>query len=209
VTKAAAKKVAAKKTAKPVAPKTKASSSKQAAADRRHAFVEAYITNGGNATQAALTAGFAPKSAYSQGHNLLKHHETIRMLEERRKNLAQKYELTTENVLKSLAQAVHFDPRRLYNADGSLKPVHELDEDTAMALSGFEVIEMGARKDEDAPIGVTKKVKWLDKNAARDQAMKHLGLFEKDNSQANPLGDVPREALKALVLKLGGGLGRH
>jgi len=201
--------VAAKKTAKPVAPKTKASSSKQAAADRRHAFVEAYITNGGNATQAALTAGFAPKSAYSQGHNLLKHHETIRMLEERRKNLAQKYELTTENVLKSLAQAVHFDPRRLYNADGSLKPVHELDEDTAMALSGFEVIEMGARKDEDAPIGVTKKVKWLDKNAARDQAMKHLGLFEKDNSQANPLGDVPREALKALVLKLGGGLGRH
>ncbi len=209
MTKAAAKKVAAKKTAKPVAPKTKASSSKQAAADRRHAFVEAYITNGGNATQAALTAGFAPKSAYSQGHNLLKHHETIRMLEERRKNLAQKYELTTENVLKSLAQAVHFDPRRLYNADGSLKPVHELDEDTAMALSGFEVIEMGARKDEDAPIGVTKKVKWLDKNAARDQAMKHLGLFEKDNSQANPLGDVPREALKALVLKLGGGLGRH
>ncbi|MBP7483942.1 MAG: terminase small subunit [Aquabacterium sp.] len=201
--------MAAKKTAKPVAPKTKASSSKQAAADRRHAFVEAYITNGGNATQAALTAGFAPKSAYSQGHNLLKHHETIRMLEERRKNLAQKYELTTENVLKSLAQAVHFDPRRLYNADGSLKPVHELDEDTAMALSGFEVIEMGARKDEDAPIGVTKKVKWLDKNAARDQAMKHLGLFEKDNSQANPLGDVPREALKALVLKLGGGLGRH
>lgn len=209
MTKAAAKKVAAKKTAKPVAPKTKASSSKQAAADRRHAFVEAYITNGGNATQAALTAGFAPKSAYSQGHNLLKHHETIRMLEERRKNLAQKYELTTENVLKSLAQAVHFDPRRLYNADGSLKPVHELDEDTAMALSGFEVIEMGARKDEDAPIGVTKKVKWLDKNAARDQAMKHLGLFEKDNSQANHLGDVPREALKALVLKLGGGLGRH
>lgn len=209
MTKAAAKKVAAKKTAKPVAPKTKASSSKQAAADRRHAFVEAYITNGGNATQAALTAGFAPKSAYSQGHNLLKHHETIRMLEERRKNLAQKYELTTENVLKSLAQAVHFDPRRLYNADGSLKPIHELDEDTAMALSGFEVIEMGARKDEDAPIGVTKKVKWLDKNAARDQAMKHLGLFEKDNSQANPLGDVPREALKALVLKLGGGLGRH
>ncbi len=201
--------MAAKKTAKPVAPKTKASSSKQAAADRRHAFVEAYITNGGNATQAALTAGFAPKSAYSQGHNLLKHRETIRMLEERRKNLAQKYELTTENVLKSLAQAVHFDPRRLYNADGSLKPVHELDEDTAMALSGFEVIEMGARKDEDAPIGVTKKVKWLDKNAARDQAMKHLGLFEKDNSQANPLGDVPREALKALVLKLGGGLGRH
>mgnify|MGYP003440537461 FL=1 len=202
--------MAAKKTAKPVAPKTKASSSKQAAADRRHAFVEAYITNGGNATQAALTAGFAPKSAYSQGHNLLKHHETIRMLEERRKNLAQKYELTTENVLKSLAQAVHFDPRRLYNADGSLKPIHELDEDTAMALSGFEVLEeFAGRGDQREAIGFTKKVKWLDKNAARDQAMKHLGLFEKDNSQANPLGDVPREALKALVLKLGGGLGRH
>ena len=121
-----------------------------------------------------------------------------------------KLELTTESVLKSLAQAVHFDPRRLYNADGSLKPIHELDEDTAMALSGFEVLEeFAGRGDQREAIGVTKKVKWLDKNAARDQAMKHLGLFEKDNSQANPLGDVPREALKALVLKLGGGLGRH
>jgi phage terminase small subunit len=206
MTKAPAKKVAAKK----AAPKVKASSSKQAAADRRHLFVEAYMANGGNATQAALSAGFAKKSAHSQGHDALKHPETIRMLNERRKNLAQKYELTTENVLKSLAQAVHFDPRKLYKDDGSLKPIHELDEDTAMALSGFEVLEeFAGRGEQRETIGYTKKVKWLDKNAARDQAMKHLGLFKADNQQTNPLGYVPREVLKALVLKLGGGLGRH
>jgi hypothetical protein len=33
-------------------------------------------------------------------------------------------------------------PRKLYREDCSLKPVTELDDDAAMALAGFEVVEM-------------------------------------------------------------------
>ena len=99
-----------------------------------------------------------------------------------------KLELTTESVLRSLAQAVHFDPRKLYDEHGNLKPITELDDDTAMALSGVEVMEEFAGRGEKRELmGYTKKVKWLDKNAARDQAMKHLGMFREDNNQHNPL----------------------
>lgn len=42
---------------------------------RRLLFVEAYIANVYNATQAAIAAGLSEKSAYSQGHELLKHPE--------------------------------------------------------------------------------------------------------------------------------------
>jgi phage terminase small subunit len=34
-----------------------------------------------------------------------------------------------------------------------------------------------------AVVGQVKKVKLWDKNSALEKAMKHLGLFEKDNSQ--------------------------
>lgn len=110
----------------------------------------------------------------------------MQRIEQRQNELAQKLELTTESTLRSLAQAIHFDPRKLYNPDGSMKAVIDLDDDTAMALAGFEMMEEYAGRGEDrAIIGHTKKVKWLDKNAARDQANKILGLYKKDNEQPN------------------------
>lgn len=175
------------------------------AAQRRKHFAEAYLTNGGNATKAAMAVGFSPKTAHAQGSRLLKHVEIQSILQQRRTELAISYELTTEAVVKSLAQAVHFDPRKLYNTDGSLKPIHELDDDTAAALTGFEVTELTAGRGEGTvSLGVTKKVKWLDKNAAREQAMKHLGLYEQDNKQRNPLDGVSHETLKLIAEKLGG-----
>lgn len=193
-----AKKTAAKK-------QVKASSSQAAAEQRRVLFIEAYLANGGNATNAAIAAGFSEKSAHSQGCDLLKHPKVIHRLDERRKELAQKYELTTENVIRSLAQAVYFDPRKLYDENGNLKAITELDDDTAQALSGFEVTEeRGDPESRSLVTGYTKKVKWLDKNTAREQAMKHLGLFKADNMQRSPLEGVDRKTLKMIQERLSG-----
>jgi len=112
----------------------------------------------------------------------LKHAEVASQIEARRATLAAKYQLTTEVVMKSLTQVLSFDPRKLYRDDGSLKAVTELDDDTAMALASFEVVE-AAGKAEDGPPLLTKKVKWLDKNVARDQANRMLGEYSKDNAQ--------------------------
>jgi len=185
--------------------KVKAGNTQEDAANRRKLFIEAYLTNGGNASQAAIAAGYSPHTAGVTGSRLLKHAEVLAQLQQRRLALLSKLELTTESVLKSLAQAVHFDPRKLYDASGELKPIHDLDEDTAMALSGFEVTE---EKDRGKVVGFTKKVKWLDKNAAREQAMKHLGLYEQDNKQRNPLENLPRDVIQAIVNKLGATGGR-
>jgi phage terminase small subunit len=40
--------------------------------ERRQAFINAYLSNGGNATQAALTAGYAEPTAHTTGCRLLK-----------------------------------------------------------------------------------------------------------------------------------------
>lgn len=136
---------------------------------------------------------------------MLKNVKVATLLQQRQAELALKYELTTESVIKSLAQAVHFDPRKLYDAGGNLKSVQDLDDDTAMALAGFEVTEeKGSGDDRGKVIGYTKKVKWLDKNQAREQAMKHLGLYKADNLQRTPLDGVSRETLKLIQAKLRG-----
>lgn len=186
-------------------PQSKASSSQAAAEHRRILFIEAYLANGGNATNAAKAAGFSAKSAHQQGCDLLKHPKVIHRLEQRKQEIAQKYALTTENVLKSLSQAIFFDPRKLYDENGNLKAIDTLDDDTAQALSGFEVTEeRGDPENRSLVTGYTKKVKWLDKNSAREQAMKHLGMYERDNKQKNPLDGLPRDVVKAIVEQFGG-----
>lgn len=230
---AAKKKAAAKKTA-PKRPRTsaKAGTSKASYAERCALFVEAYIANGENGTQAAVSAGYPPTGAHVQASRLLRDAKVQALLGERRAALRAKFEFTAEDVLRSLAQAVHFDPRKLYNADGTFKAVHELDDDTAMALSGLETVELagvrgqakamleaikrgedpaeiepdeeleaqphgGALKREHARVALyTHKVKWLDKNTAREQAMKHFGLYQKDNAQR---GDAAIRALLEAV----------
>jgi len=160
--------------------------SKQSADQRAKLFAEAFLSNGENASQAALAAGFSPKSAASQGSRLLKHVKVQQLLQQRRTALLQKFELNTEAVLRSLQQAIFFDPRRLYRSDGSLKAITELDDDTAMALAGFEVTETTIGRGKDAVPQTTRKVKWLDKNVARDQANRILGEYGKDNAQSKP-----------------------
>lgn len=183
----------------------KAGSSKEGAAVRRKLFVESYLGNGRNGTEAAIAAGFSTKTAGAQAHALLKHPDVLALIEARTEKLAAKFELTTEAVLKNLAQAIYFDPRKLYRDDGSLKDITELDDDTAMALSGFEVSEeKGSGDDRGKVVGFTKKVKWLDKNQARDQAMKHLGQYKEDNKQRTLVDGVSRDTLKAIVQRLAG-----
>jgi len=185
--------------------RVKAGTSQDSAKARRDRFIQAYIANGGNGTQAAITAGFSPKAADTRACQLMQDVRVTSALAKRQAELQAKYALTADDVIKSLAQTMYFDPRKLYREDGSLKSVNELDDDTAMALAQIEVVEMaGEAGAKHVPI-YTKKVKWLDKNTAREQAMKHLGLFEQDNAQKNGirLDTLPREMLEHIREKLG------
>lgn len=172
-----------------------AGTSKNIAEDRRKTFAEVYIANGGNATDAAIKAGYSAKTAYSQGQRLLKNVEVAETVKGRRESLMKKYELTSELVTRSIVQELSFDPAKLYGPDGGLKAITDLDEDVRMALTAIEFEQIGSP---DAPVFV-RKVKWASRGVAREQAMKFLGMFEKDNKQRSGLlGDLPREVVEAI-----------
>lgn len=162
----------------------KAGGAKEEAAKKRKLFIEAYIANGGNATEAAKTAGYSGKTAYSAGSRLLKDVEVQQALSTRRAVVIEKAELTTERVLREIARVAFSDARRYFRPDGTLKGFHELDDEAAGALSGIDVVETASLEGGELVPMYTKKVRMWDKNSALEKAMKHLGLFEEDNKQA-------------------------
>jgi len=148
-------------------------------------FVEAYIANGGNATRAAETAGFKRGSgAEKAGYRMSKDVRVREIIALRRAEALAQAKLDTDNVIASIARDIRFDPAKLYKEDGRLKSIHEIDEDTRLALRGVEIDEIAiGRGEERTVVGHTTKVKFPEKTGAREQAMKHLGLYEKDNRQ--------------------------
>jgi len=176
------------------------------AAAKQRLFTEAYITNGGNATKAAIAAGYSAKTAGQAGNRLLKNVEITDSVAERRAEVIESMQLTTERTLREIARLAYFDPRKLLDSSGRPKPLHELDDDTAAAIAGMEVLDKYDKPEDGGASTVSTIIKYklADKNAALEKAMKHLGQYEQDNKQRNFLEGIDRETMKAIAAKLRG-----
>ena len=141
---------------------------KDAVIARRRLFANAYLANGRNATQAAITAGFSKKTAYSQGQRLLKRVEMQQLLAAPMAKIEAISGLTAERVLLENARIVLQDHRKFYRPDGTLIPLCDLDDDTAAAVAGVRADGYDT----------------YDKLRAIDMAMKNHGLYGRDNAQS-------------------------
>ena len=144
--------------------------------------MQAYMANRHNATQAAITAGYSRKTAYSQGQRLLKVVEKSGELAAAARDAATASGVTAERSLQEIARIAYSDIRRAFNPDGSPKSLAEMDDDTAAAVASIEVVTQGQGNSRR----VITKIRFWDKNAALDKAMRHQGLYERDNDQRGP-----------------------
>jgi phage terminase small subunit len=153
--------------------RVKAGTSKVAAAERRELFKQAYLANNHNATKAAITAGFSPQTAYSAGQRLLKDVELSGELAIAAQAVAEAAGIEPKRVLEEARRLSLSDPANLYNADGTLKNIHDMD---AVTRASIASIDMDGE-------GRPTKIKLWDKNAALEKLMRHLGLYKEDNAQ--------------------------
>lgn len=149
--------------------RVKAGTSVSAAADRRLAFVNAYIANGRNGTQAAITAGYSPRTAGEQAARLLADVRTRSLIKSIAAPVLAEQGLDAAEVLRLIGRVGRFDVRKTFDDQGNPKPPHLWDDETATAISHFSA--NGA-----VP---------FDRLKALDMAAKNLGLFEKDNAHVN------------------------
>lgn len=133
-------------------------------------FAEEYLIDG-NATQAALRAGYSERSAYSQGQRLLKKDEVQECIRKGQERIQRRLEVTQERIVKELARLAFCDPRDFFTEHGALKPIHELSDDAAAVIAGMDVSK-GLNGE------ILRKIKLNRKEKALEMLCKHLGLFD-------------------------------
>lgn len=144
---------------------------------KQSVFVDEYLIDL-NATQAAIRAGYSKKTARQMGDENLSKPDIQAAIQARMKDRANRTGIEQDRVLKELARLAFFDVRKLYDADGSPIPIHQLDDDTAAAVAGLDIMEEYEGHGEDRVfVGYTKKYKVNDKNSALTLAMRHLGML--------------------------------
>jgi phage terminase small subunit len=142
---------------------------------RQAMFVSEFLVDG-NATAAARAAGYSAKTAKAIGsENLAKPAIAAAIAEARAKRFARN-DITAERILAELACVAFFDVRKALNPDGTMKPLSEIDDDTAAAIAGLDLAEI--RDSEGTPIGVLKRIKIADKLVALDKLARNLGLLQ-------------------------------
>lgn len=170
--KPAKKKPAAKR--KPFAKVKVAATGFDALPLRQRTFILEYLANGFNATQAAITAGYAKKNADTQASRLLAMPKIAVIVAERTQKALAKREMTAEVVLGLLADIALYDVRKLYAPDGSLLPITLLDDATAVAVASIGTRELYA---DGKPFGVLKNIKMADRLRAIELLGRHHKLF--------------------------------
>lgn len=168
-----------KQKAKPGAGRAKASG----LTARQTAFVRDYLVDG-NATQAAIRAGYSKRSAAYQGHYLSQRNpKTVAAIAKAQAARSQRVEITADRVLLELARVGLSDVRRLFTWDAdsaAVIPSQNLTDAEAAAIASVKSTTTTVLDKRGRPVErrVTMELRLWDKNAALREMGKHLGVSE-------------------------------
>lgn len=159
-------------------------------------FVQAYLTNGFNATKATITAGYSEANAAKQSYELINDPRVQAKLEAEFGRRRNKYEATVERVLDELSNIAFLDIIDIFDEDGKLKSFQDMPARARRAISSVDVFEeFTGFGDTREKVGETKKVKLWSKEKALEQIGKHLKMF------VDRVEHSTDEAFASLILK--------
>ena len=160
--------------------------------EKQERFAVAYLQSGNASAAYRLcygAEGMKEATVNKRAAELLKHGGITGRLTELRDRVSNKAVLSVEKTLAQLARIVNGDPREFFDAGGKLRPLDTLSDDAVAALASIKSFEeyQGRGENREA-IGMVREVKFFNRVDAIEKAMKHLGLFERDNKQkADPI----------------------
>jgi phage terminase small subunit len=179
--------------------------------DKQKRFCEEYLIDL-NATQAAIRAGYSPKTAEQTASRLLRNVKVQEYIAKRQKELSRSTEITQERVIKELAliafsnnaDYAHVVEKKMQvEAGGALVDVLDKDGNPVMYRTVEPVLTEELTEEQKRALAVIKKgrdgleVKSCDKVKALELLGKHLGIFT-DKIEAN-VNDTTRSELSELL----------
>jgi phage terminase small subunit len=157
-------------------------------------FVAEYLKNGLNATSAAISAGYSEKTARQQASRLLSNVDIKDAIGGKCQQVLTKLDYGVERTLTEVARLAFLDVGKMFESDGSLKRIQDMDEDSRAAIAGMEVTDIwdSGEGEQKSIIGNLKKIKIADKNSALDKLMRYHALY-RDRS------DLPEEIVVRVI----------
>lgn len=133
---------------------------------KQERFIDEYLIDL-NGKQAAIRAGYAPRSAEVQASRLLSDDKVASEIEKRRAKLAEKAEVTQERIIAEYARMAFYDPASIAGQimEGPAD-IPNLPEEVRRAIIGWGWDRNG-----------NFTLKLADKNAALTNLGRHLGMF--------------------------------
>lgn len=142
--------------------------------------------------EAALQAGYSPKTARATAHRQASAPDVVLVTQYLIGSAVKAAELTIEQCMRELAKLVGADPQMIFDENGALLPPDKWPEGAGAAITEVQQADIYEGYGEDREkVGVTNKIRFVDKSSALNLAFKLLGAFpEKKQTVTHRVGVV-------------------
>lgn len=151
--------------------------------EKQKRFADEYLIDL-NATQAAIRAGYSPKSAEQQGSALLRNPKVRAYIDERMAELSRRTGVTQERIIRELARIAFLDPTKLVNMD-TVELLDDATEDDRAAITAVKIKTIPTQEG----TGVEREIRFADKIKALELLGKRFGMWI-DKQQVDVQGTV-------------------
>ena len=159
-------------------------------------FVDEYLIDL-NITQAAIRAGYSPKTAYSIGSENLKKPEIRACIEKAMAERSKRTGINQDRIIMELAKIGLLNPKDLVDFDEATVKEEAAEEDLA-AIASVRVKRFPTKDGE----GIEREIKMHDKIKALELLGRHFGMF-KDKVEVSGL-EEEKKKLNDILLQMSG-----
>lgn len=142
----------------------------------QEAYAQEYTKCPENQTQAAINAGFSPKTAAVKASVMMRDERIQKRIAELMEDRNKRLRVSADYVLLRLVEIDQIDVLDILNDDGSLKPIREWPKIWRTTLSGFDLSSTIMNMDETSIETILKKIKWPDKVKNLELIGKHVNV---------------------------------
>ena len=146
-----------------------------------------------DANKAALAAGY--KSG-NYGNQLTRNPQIQAAISKAITQRFYEHRIDSARVLEELGCMAFYDPAKLFNEEGNLLPIHQIDEATRRAIVGVDITQ---KEDEDGNVKTTAKIRLGDKLGALTILAKHLQLLQEKVKHEHEVSDEAAVLAKLLA----------
>ncbi|MGX3904569.1 terminase small subunit [Klebsiella pneumoniae] len=142
----------------------------------QEAYAQEYVKCPENQTQAAINAGFSPKSAHVKASTMMRDERIQKRIAELMEERNKRLRVSADYVLLRLVEIDQMDVIDILDDEGGLKPISQWPKVWRTTLSGFDLSSTIMNMDETSIETILKKIKWPDKVKNLELIGKHVDV---------------------------------